>query len=163
MTHCLNCNKETTNPKFCSRSCAATYNNKKFPKRKPENNCKKCGQIITSGRSLCEDCNTYFQWLDKNLSEVLVKDAAHPSWVYAKVRGYARTYFHKHNPNASCKVCGYDKHIEVCHIKPISSFGPDDKLSEINSLDNLIGLCPNHHWELDNGALGFPEFDSLHS
>jgi predicted restriction endonuclease len=21
----------------------------------------------------------------------------------------------------------------------------------VNSLDNLVGLCPNHHWEFDHG------------
>jgi hypothetical protein len=26
MRKCLNCKQETDNPKFCSRSCAATYN-----------------------------------------------------------------------------------------------------------------------------------------
>jgi hypothetical protein len=30
---CKNCDKETSNEKFCSRSCAACFNNKKFPKR----------------------------------------------------------------------------------------------------------------------------------
>lgn len=29
MNLCLNCGKETTNPKFCSKSCAACYNNKR--------------------------------------------------------------------------------------------------------------------------------------
>jgi len=31
---CLECNIETENPKFCSKSCSAKFNNKKFPKRK---------------------------------------------------------------------------------------------------------------------------------
>ena len=34
MNLCLNCGKETTNPKFCSRSCSATFNNKKREKIK---------------------------------------------------------------------------------------------------------------------------------
>lgn len=33
---CLNCNKDTKNPKFCSKSCSATYNNKKRGKRREE-------------------------------------------------------------------------------------------------------------------------------
>lgn len=28
MNTCINCNKETTNPRFCSKSCAAKYNNR---------------------------------------------------------------------------------------------------------------------------------------
>ena len=30
MVKCLFCGNETSNPKFCGRSCAASYNNKKF-------------------------------------------------------------------------------------------------------------------------------------
>lgn len=33
MGHCLNCGKESSNPKFCSKSCAAIFNNKN---RSPE-------------------------------------------------------------------------------------------------------------------------------
>jgi hypothetical protein len=25
----------------------------------------------------------------------------------------------------------------------------------VNSLDNLVGLCPNCHWEFDHGLLQF--------
>ena len=34
MTNCLQCKKDTANPKFCSKSCSVSYNNKKQPKRK---------------------------------------------------------------------------------------------------------------------------------
>jgi predicted restriction endonuclease len=30
-------------------------------------------------------------------------------------------------------------------------------VDEINSLTNLVGLCPNHHWEFDNNLLLFDE------
>lgn len=33
MTKCKQCEKPTDNPKFCSRSCASSYNNHKYPKR----------------------------------------------------------------------------------------------------------------------------------
>ena len=57
----------------------------------------------------------------------------------------------KNNGEKKCKVCGYKNHVEVCHIKSVSSFGDNDLITEINSFNNLIGLCPNHHWEFDNG------------
>lgn len=56
-------------------------------------------------------------------------------------------------PTLKCSNCGYDKHVEVCHIKSISSFNNESKISEINDISNLILLCPNCHWELDNGIL----------
>lgn len=63
-----------------------------------------------------------------------------------------KVYF-AHNNNPKCYICGYDKHVEVAHLKSVSSFTDDIKIKEINSIDNLIGLCPNHHWEYDNGIL----------
>lgn len=50
----------------------------------------------------------------------------------------------------SCKKCGYNKHIEVAHIKPVNSFPKDSTLEEINHPDNLLPLCPNCHWEFDH-------------
>jgi predicted restriction endonuclease len=54
---------------------------------------------------------------------------------------------------SGCEVCGYNTHVEVCHIKSVSSFSDDTLITEINSIDNLVGLCPNHHWEFDNGKI----------
>lgn len=47
--------------------------------------------------------------------------------------------------NPKCKICGYNKHIEVAHIKAVSEFSDSTLISEINDINNLIGLCPNHH------------------
>lgn len=55
---CPVCKKETRNPTFCSRSCAATFNNKKTPKRKPEGACHQCGVTISRSKTLCAECNT---------------------------------------------------------------------------------------------------------
>ena len=49
-----------------------------------------------------------------------------------------------------CQFCGYSKRVEVCHIKPISSFDKDTPIDTINDMSNLLILCPNCHWELDN-------------
>lgn len=49
-----------------------------------------------------------------------------------------------------CEKCGYDKHIEVCHKRPIKEFDDTHTIKEINDINNLIGLCPNCHWEMDH-------------
>lgn len=49
-----------------------------------------------------------------------------------------------------CFKCGYDKHIEICHIKPVSQFSLESTIKEVNDTNNLILLCPNCHWEFDN-------------
>src|SRR5688572_9856351 len=58
---CEQCGQSTMNPKFCCKSCAASYNNKLFPKHKPVTkykigSCKHCGTQIIGRRSVCEDC-----------------------------------------------------------------------------------------------------------
>lgn len=56
LTICPACGKDTTNPRFCNRSCAAKFNNRKNPKRKPEGKCRVCGQQIPTSKSLCVPC-----------------------------------------------------------------------------------------------------------
>ena len=71
----------------------------------------------------------------------------------AEIRKHAQWIYKKNNGEQNCKICGYNKHIQVCHIKSVSSFDDDSLITEINSFENLVGLCPNHHWEYDNGFL----------
>jgi hypothetical protein len=52
-----------------------------------------------------------------------------------------------------CVNCGYDKHIEVCHRRALTSYPLDTPIAIVNDLSNLVGLCPNCHWELDHGLL----------
>ncbi len=48
-----------------------------------------------------------------------------------------------------CAHCGYDKHVEICHIKAVKDFPNTSTIGDINKEDNLILLCPNCHWEFD--------------
>lgn len=65
----------------------------------------------------------------------------------------ARKVFLENTEKPSCYICGYKNHVEVAHIKAVSEFEDCTPVSVINSITNLIGLCPNHHWEYDNGVL----------
>lgn len=51
------------------------------------------------------------------------------------------------------KICGYSKHVEICHVKDICEFSIETLITEINSIKNLKALCPTHHWEFDHGYL----------
>ena len=70
---------------------------------------------------------------------------------YAKIRYHARYAFEA--IITKCQKCGYDKHVEMCHIKPIKDFLETATISEINDPTNIVGLCPNCHWEFDHGIL----------
>ncbi len=152
MNRCLNCGKTTTNPKYCSRSCAAQSTNRIYPKRKKRKyRCEKCGIQVPSRRKYCNVCNpNIIDWQQVSLGDLQSKRKYQ---VNSRIRELARRKYLASGKPTRCSVCGYDKHIEVCHIKPIYSFPPTAKIDEINSLDNLIALCPNCHWEFDNGLL----------
>lgn len=68
------------------------------------------------------------------------------------VRNAHNTYMASGKPKC-CAICGYSNHIEIAHIKAVSEFEESSTIAEINSIDNLIALCPNHHWEYDNGII----------
>lgn len=69
----------------------------------------------------------------------------------SEIRRHAEFIFESDSREKCCNKCGYDKHVEICHIKSVSSFSGDSLLGEINHKSNLMGLCPNCHWEFDNG------------
>jgi predicted restriction endonuclease len=71
----------------------------------------------------------------------------------AKINRDARRNFLAVRGSQDCYLCGYNKHTEVCHIKAISAFSDDTLVGEINHIGNLVALCPNHHWEFDNGII----------
>lgn len=148
MNYCKNCSIETKNPKFCSKSCSAKFTNRTHPKRKPEGSCVTCGTEITTSRKFCPKCSPKNSINHQNISEVLYGGNGHRSNRYGYVRWHAKKTI-KHREK-KCERCGYDKHVEVCHIKPIKDFDPTTLLEEVNSPDNLLLLCPNCHWEFDH-------------
>lgn len=79
------------------------------------------------------------------------------------VRKYSRRLYDEYGLPRKCAVCGYDKHIQVAHIKPIyQCLRENITVQEVNSPNNLIGLCPNHHWEFDHGFLSYEDIREIH-
>lgn len=167
---CKQCNKEfdklpnqilKSKNDFCSRSCSATFNNKLKPKRNPISRTCSCGKKFIpkfkSSRRLCNQCQinklTSFKIKLLTISEyhkkASIKDK-HPSWKNSHIRIFNRQWNYELTKKP-CFKCGYDKHVELCHIKPVSSFPETATLGEINALSNNIQLCRNCHWEYDHG------------
>ena len=82
------------------------------------------------------------------------------NWQSARtqIRKLAQKVFDNCNHGYKCAICGYNKHIEIAHIKAVSEFDDNSTINEINDPNNLIGLCPNHHWEYDNGLLDITSY-----
>lgn len=165
--------RRTNNNNFCSRSCAASYNNVGIAHNPPVVRlCKLCADEYTCSkqhrsRTLCKDCwdkletktDYYKQLTLGHYHEIASVKYKHPSWINSHVRIFARSW-NKLLTKLPCQVCGYVPHIELCHIKPISDFSVDDTLGSINSPDNILVLCRNHHWEFDNGYLNIKSIPS---
>lgn len=169
---CLKCHQETANTKFCSRTCAASYNNTLYPKRKPKvKNCNICGKEFSiAGRRRCQECRDagklrisqsfhgqkrtqYNPDFYKLLTIADYKNrpsnvSKHPLWAHNNIRNFCRSW-NKHMQSMPCKRCNYALHVELAHIRPISDFPETATLGEVNAPDNVVPLCPNCHWEFD--------------
>ena len=166
--HCKYCNSiiklndgdKLTNIKrktFCNRSCSASFNNKNVS-RKLHNECKSCGKQIDRSITFCSHkCNLDFLFENGKVSNTTKDDLFNGAVNWQSARStivkHANSSFDRSNKKRKCIVCGYDNIINVSHIKAVKDFHGDSLIKEINHPDNLIALCPNHHWEFDNGIL----------
>jgi len=118
--------------------------------------CEICGKLAISGGK-CEFHKNYKFSNPPDISHKTKKELKESHKTSASARSaitkHAIITFFKSYKDKKCEICGYEKHVEVCHRKPVSEFSEDSLISEINHIDNLIGLCPNHHWEFDHGLL----------
>lgn len=126
---------------FCNRSCAAKFNNSKR---------------VKTNHSVASHKEIKTLWYIKLFTKTK-KEVFHvcSSWQSARaaIQKGARFVYFQSTKDKECRNCGYDKHIDVCHIKAVKDFSSEDYVYSINAVSNLIGLCKNCHWELDNGIL----------
>lgn len=123
---------------FCNHSCSAKFNNAAIYHPRKRN-------ILPSRKR--------YDYLDGcTKGELLNKKGAYYRF-RAIIRKHAQWVYEQSDGDKKCKICGYDKHVEVCHIKSVSSFNDDALITIINDLTNLVGMCPNHHWEFDHGLI----------
>lgn len=163
---CLTCNKNTKNPKFCSSSCAASFNNSNDNGRKV--GCKKyyqgpdflrlcptCKCEISARRMFCDKCfgasvKTFdgdYVNIENATKKMLLTDDTQR---YSRIRKMARKVLIESGIEKVCKICSYSKRVDCCHIKPINEYEDSTLVTVINDIANLVWLCPNHHWEFDN-------------
>jgi hypothetical protein len=150
MSNCLLCNKETKNPKFCSRSHSATYNNtQRF-------------YIIGKSRKYCLFCNKEFHSFSSTKQKFCSTSCFQKygtkkiidDWLNEKISGGSsvdpqelkkpiRTYLIEQS-NYKCCICNWSE------INPFTNKYP----LEIDHIDgntlnhrpeNLRVLCPNCH------------------
>ncbi len=169
---CKFCNKQITKPlsqikksksgfHFCSRSCSTSFNNVGTIRNKQkERKCQECNTLFVRDKKnrtiFCFDCDKKRKQpttIGDYRNKVSVKNK-HPSWIHSHIRALNRSW-NKELCLVPCKNCGYSKHTELAHIKPISSFTNESLVSEVNHPSNILPLCRNCHWEFDHGLLKF--------
>lgn len=145
------------NKSFCNRSCSAKFNNK------PQGICKMCKCPIPKANKYCGSCrskgfrnsiNKRSDWIySTTVRDILSKNKGQPSNNYRQIRDHARQLYINSNNPQKCAICGYSLHFDVCHIVSIKDFHLDTTIDKVNSIDNLVALCKNHHWEFDNNYI----------
>ena len=152
MKNCKRCGAQnkTIYRTFCSSKCANNFDRIK-PDRlsKMDHPCKYCGGKTAYRRTTCDSCKYKGRVNLSDTLQDLVYTQHGTASAFARVRSRARVVIK--DELKVCERCGYDKHIEVCHVRPVSDFPMTTLVTEINSRENLKILCPNCHWELDNG------------
>ena len=139
---CINCNKDTTNPKFCTKKCAAVVNNKLFVKRraKKKKTCVNCKTIIRHDRKFCSNkCQVgknytdYIQaWKSGKLSGLTMNGTVKP-----QVKKYLMLKY-----NNACSICGWSKMNSHTGKIPLVADHIDGNF-ENNTENNLRIVCWN--------------------
>ncbi len=123
--------------RFCNHKCAASFLNRKRPKKE---------KVIPPKveRPIHKD--------DWTKGELWEKRKNYQGF-RGRIQKGARARFEKSNKPKECFICGYKNHYEVSHNRAVSDFPMSALISEINDISNLTALCPNHHWEYEKGIV----------
>lgn len=167
--HCLFCGNpllptegqtlsEVKVKKFCNNSCASRYNNPRRAKQRTPLHCQDCGDVLPEGSSAkyCSHCRPKHK--RKSTIPTRTKGelfASRKNWGSARseIGIFAMKVYKEAGKPLICAICGYSNTVEICHIIPVAQFADEATIGEINALDNLVALCPNHHWEFDAGLI----------
>ena len=143
MNKCNHCQTETSNPKFCSKSCAAKHNNKGVRRHgNPAGNCIVCGKPKANSKAkYCSNaCQNSTRKIHRTDEEKRAINAARQAQYRAK-HGYLRAYA----PNADKEkiklfYANCPEGYEVDHILPLSKGGlhHEDNLQYLTKLENRI-------------------------
>ena len=156
--YCKNCGKELKRDQynFCSRSCSATFNNKKrnnckksnktfinTEKTKSDKNCLFCGNIINSkNKFFCSNlCRQEYQ-KQKYLTNWKLGLESGLSGEFG-ISSYIRNYL-LNKSNYKCELCGWGEINTFTNKIPLEIHHKDGNYLN-NSEDNLQVLCPNCH------------------
>lgn len=139
--YCKKCNKETSNPQFCSISCSAKFHNNIRPKKNlaPKPSCLHCGKESNyRNSSFCSQQCYGFYREELNLQKIITSGIIHPKGFYhsSNIARKILTKLHGYK----CSIC----HLSNWQGKQITLI--NDHINGIPDdwrIENLRLLCPN--------------------
>lgn len=148
--YCIACSKVFNKrgqpaKKYCSRSCAASVNNKSFPKRKPapRKQCFSCSSYLTSSsQKYCNlQCQHRFLYHQKVTNWLAGKD--HGCTSIGTVKPFIKKWL-REKYNNRCSRCGWNEINPHTGKVPLEAEHIDGNWKN-NTPENLDLLCPNCH------------------
>ena len=159
---CRFCNKTFEAKKsekrvFCSKACAASFNNKKYPKRLKKIIIKNT-QIKIKAKKIqytkCLNCGTKTnnKYCSKHCQNEYIHKEYIRDWENGKINGtkgmtdissHIRRYLHEIN-NYKCELCGWGEINPISNKIPLHIHHKDGNCLN-NKKENLQLLCPNCH------------------
>lgn len=111
--------------------------------------CSNCGGKKHKRSLLCRDCSCKSRRTSnsKTLGDYLDKDGYSTSKC-SQIRSDARRVILESDVIKTCYCCKdkeFDDIVEVHHIKEIMQHDRNSFIIDINNINNLVWLCPNHH------------------
>lgn len=144
---CVQCGTQTLNPKFCCKSCSATYNNSLIPKRtKKYKICPTCGAEHTRIKYCSDDCNPHRLNLTEEEKYFYTRARKNESWARYMAKKKNQTPDNANIPAIQEFYLNCPKGYEVDHIIPISKGG-------LHTLENLQYLTVSENRRKSNKIL----------
>lgn len=131
--------------KFCSRACAASFNNLIRKSKRQEETCLECGTSLRGkqGKNFCSsNCHKKYEF-NKNVENWLAGNDCGFKGKAMQIKNFVRQFLLQEADFKCCK-CGWDEKNPITKTAPLE-INHIDGNAENCSRNNLEVLCPNCH------------------
>jgi hypothetical protein len=138
---CVNCSKETNNPKFCCRSCSASFTNRTHPKR------RKQPRILQ-----CKHCQKKYNWY-RSRNKVYCSKECYLTYKDHQIEstGYFNAVWNGNKPIRNYLIKKYGNNCMICgqsgdnwHGKPMTLIVDHiDGKADNYAVSNIRIICHN--------------------